>query len=503
MNPSPSQPAPRAPDVLVVVLDCVRAEDFAGGSAGVRMPFVESLVSESVTYPRAVSVAPWTLPSHASLFTGLYPWEHGCHGRASLRLDPRHERLASALHRHGYHTASFSGNPIISPFYGLVDGFELAEWGEWWEQVQRVKSTPSHRLTVGDAGRVPEVPPLSFRDRAGRAVKTMMTRYPATLSLADAAARRIVNPGRTWPGAINPWIERDLGGWLKSQPTTEPTFVFVNSIDAHEPYLLDPADAESLPDWWDHMRVPQDVLALLAPESPPPEADLARLLDLYRRSIAHLDRRICGLVELYRSTGRWDNTLFILTSDHGQAFGEHGMIWHGARTDEEMLRIPLLVRFPRGELGGSRGVGWATPMDVPATVFDVAKLSDESGHSGVSLRRTAQSARPGPLFSAGDGTEWNRPFMAQLSRRRQTELNRFSIAGYLSSVKVELDALTGKSTVRTLDPEGGTPVGQVPGDTDVTELLADARRAATALLHPSGTGVSDAVDDRLRSWGYG
>jgi arylsulfatase A-like enzyme len=503
MSASPISPASHAPDVVVIVMDCVRAREFPGGSNAVRMPFVESLRSNSVSFPRAVSVAPWTLPSHASLFTGLYPWEHGCHGRASLRLDPRHERLASTLRRHGYRTASFSGNPIISPFYGLVDGFELSEWGEWWEQVQRVKTSPSHLYRASEGGGAPEARPLSFRDRAGRAVKTMMTRYPATLSVTDAAARRVVNPGRSWPAAMNPWIERDLERWLGDQPGTDPTFVFVNSIDAHEPYILDPADSDSLSDWWRHMRVPQDVLALLASETPPPRADLDLLLDLYRRAVAHFDRRIAGLVDLYRSAGRWENTLFVLTSDHGQAFGEHGMIWHGARTDEEMLRIPLMVRFPGGELGGSEGVGWATPMDVPATVFDVAGLSGESGRSGHSLRYLARSPRPAALYSAGDGTEWNRPFMAQLSARRQAELNRFSIAGYLGNIKVELDALTGAARLVNLGPASRSGMASEAESPERVELESGARRAASELLHPTGSGVTAAVDDRLRSWGYG
>jgi arylsulfatase A-like enzyme len=497
------EPTTRAPDVLVFVMDCVRAQDFPGGSRAVRMPFVESLRSSSVAFPRAVSVAPWTLPSHASLFTGLYPWEHGCHGRGTLRLDPRHDRLAATLGRHGYRTASFSGNPIISPSYGLVDGFQVAEWGEWWEQVQRVKSGPSHRYLADAGEKAPEAANLSFRDRAGRAVKTMMTRYPATLSITDAATRRVVDPGRSSPAAMNRWIEPDLERWLGAQPESDPTFVFVNSIDAHEPYLLDPSDAGTLSDWWRHMRVPQDVLALLASETPPRPEDLALLLDLYRRSIAGFDRRVAGLVKLYRSAGRWENTLFVLTSDHGQAFGEHGMIWHGARTDEEMLRIPMLVRFPNGELGGKEGIGWATPMDVPATVFDVAGLSSESGRSGYSLRRLAQEPRPTALYSAGDGTEWNRPFMEQLSPRRRSELNRFSIAGYLGNLKVELDAVTGTTRVVELGTGADTGASSTARSSAAADLESGARRAAAALLQSPEAGVSDAVDDRLRSWGYG
>ena len=211
---------PRSPDILVVVMDCVRASDFPGGSTPVAMPFVERLRQSSVSYPRAVSVAPWTLPSHASLFTGLYPWEHGCHGRASLTLDPRIPRLAQTLHTAGYRTLSLSANPIISSFYGLVDGFDVAEWGEWWEQVYRFKSTPSFVYEAMGNGGSPEVPVLSNRDRAGRMLKTLLTRIPSVLSLSESVMRHTLDPDGRWVGNMNPWVEPELQRWLsRSRPT--------------------------------------------------------------------------------------------------------------------------------------------------------------------------------------------------------------------------------------------------------------------------------------------
>ncbi len=494
------------PDVLVVVMDCVRSSDFPGGAPDApEMPFVSRLRSQSVVFPRAISVAPWTLPSHASLFTGIYPWEHGCHGRASLRLDPRYERIAQSLAARGYRTASFSGNPIISPLYGLADGFHLSEWGEWWEQVDRVRPRPSHVHQAVPGEPAPEVPILSFRDRSGRAIKTMMTRYPATLAVTDAAARRIVDPGRRRPGAMNPWIETDLEAWLRSQPADAPTFAFVNTVDAHEPYLRDPGDASSLGEWWRDMRIPQDVLALLAPETPPPAADLARLHALYRDAIARLDRRLERIVSLYQQAGRWDRTVFVLTSDHGQAFGENGMIWHGVRTDEEMLRIPLLLRLPHDELGGQAAEGWGSPMDVPATVARAAGLPTASPSSGVPLQDLVAAERPNVLLAAGDGTEWNRPFMEMLSPRRREELNLFSVAAYQGSIKIVVDAVS--DAVQGLDLSARTPVPLPAGrleDPALAPMVSAARAAAQRLMHPTASsGVSAAVDERLRSWGYG
>jgi arylsulfatase A-like enzyme len=492
---------PSRPNILIVVMDCVRASDFPGGSQPVRMPFVEGLARDSVVFPFAASVAPWTLPSHASLFTGLYPWEHGCHGRGHLTLDPRFARLAQVLRSAGYRSLSLSGNPIISPYYGLVDGFDRAEWGEWWEQVHRRKSTPSHSYEPSDDGRVLEVPLLSQRDRAGRMVKTLLTRVPSLLALGDGVARRTVDPEGRRLGNMNPWVEPELTRWLDRQPGDQPTFSFINLIDAHEPYLLDPANATSLRAWWRSMRIPQDVLALLAGPALPSPEDLDRLHDLYRSSIGVLDRRLERIVEIYRNANRWQNTLFLLTSDHGQAFGEHGMVWHGVRTDEEMLRVPLILRLPNDELGGAVGTGWASPLDALPTALEAAGLPPGDPVSGVSLRGLVGADRTQPLFSVGDGTEWNRTFMEHLTPGRQAELNLFSIAAYIGSIKIVVNAST--SAVRGYDLSSGHPTEVSTDRPELLDVVQRARQAAVALLNPTSTPISTETDERLRSWGYG
>jgi arylsulfatase A-like enzyme len=468
------------------------------------MPFVERLRREGITFPRAVSVAPWTLPSHASLFTGLYPWEHGCHGKASLTLDPRIARLPQMLRSMGYRSLSLSANPIIGPFYGLVDGFDVSEWGEWWEQVNRLKAKPSYYYESAVDGRAPAVPVLSRRHKVGRTVKTALTRVPWVLSAGESVLRRTVDPHGRWVGNMNPWIEPELERWLARQPMGQPTFCFINFLDAHEPYLLDPGSAASWRDWWQHMRIPQDVLALLAGPHPPTPEDLERLHDLYRGSIATLDRRIERIVDIYRKAGRWEGALMILTSDHGQAFGEHGMVWHGVRTDEEMLRVPLILRLPQGEQAGRTGTGWASPLDTVPTVFEAIGAPRTNPASGVPLQSLVGAERPDPLLSAGDGTEWNRPFMEKLNPQRRLELNLFSIAAYFRTVKVVVDATTDRA--RGYDLSVDPPVELPPDRLERSELsgvVQQARRAAVALLHPSSPGASVEVEERLRSWGYG
>jgi arylsulfatase A-like enzyme len=504
MAPASRSSDGRAPDVLVVVMDCVRASEFPGSSPDpVPMPFAERLRRECVVYPRAVSVAPWTLPSHASIFTGLYPWEHGCHGKGTLRLDPKVGRLASVLSRNGYSTASISANPIISPSYGLVDGFDYSAWGEWWEQVHRWRRDPTHIRRSGDSASVGDPENLSARDKATRQLKLLMQRVPASLSLLSGIGHRIADPERRYVGNANPWIEPVLREWLMQQPASRPTYCFVNVLDAHEPYLLDLTEARSLLEWWRSMRFGQDALAVLEPPSLPPE-NMERMHELYRRAIAVIDARLERIVSIYREAGRWDDTLLVLTSDHGQGFGEHGMIWHGVSIEEEMLRVPLWAHFPQGEHAGELAQGWATPMDAAPTILRAAGFTADVPLSGVALQDLVGGERPAALYAAGDGTEWNRPLMAHLPLQRQKDLNVFAIAGYLGSTKVAVDAVSG--AVRGWDLSNGRAMPLADADLGRPELEAviqGARRAAGALMNPSAPSVTEDVDDRLRSWGYG
>lgn len=259
----PKEPgsAPSSPDIVVVVMDCVQATEFSR-ALGTDGGALSELRTESVLFPRAASVAPWTLPSHASLFSGLYPWEHGCHGKGALQLSPKIARIPQWLKRLGYRTYSVSGNPIISPSYGLVDGFDRAAWGEWWERAYRVLETPPN-LYEGS-----EVPSRanaaqSRRRRIARTLTVAAQRAPFIMAATDTILRRLKGLDRDITGSINPWIEPTLGRWLANSPDPSPFFCFINFIDAHEPYL-EVAGRPEGSNWWRCLRIPQDSLALLS-----------------------------------------------------------------------------------------------------------------------------------------------------------------------------------------------------------------------------------------------
>lgn len=492
---------PRSPDIVVVVLDCVTSREFDLATSAGTGPLSE-LRSESVRFPRAAAVAPWTLPSHASLFTGLYPWEHGCHGKGVLQLPALVERVPQWLQRTGYRTYSVSGNPLVGSNYGLIDGFDRAAWGEWWERAFRVLAAPPNRHE-GPAAPPREYHPPGRRRRAASLLTVAAQRAPFALAASGSLLRRLKRIAREEPGAMNLWIEPTVRSWLGESASAVPSFLFVNFIDAHEPYLTLPAGAAGLIERWRNLGIPQDSLALLSEPSPLGTEDQRRLRAMYRASVGRLVTRVGRLVRFLQDRGRWDDTLFILTSDHGQAFGEGGVVWHGLRPDEAELRVPLWVKWPRGERPAPEGAGWASPLDVAATVLEaVGRPRARPAHS-FPLLELAVGPRPEPLLAVSDGVTWNGPLCARLSTARVAELDRLYGVAYWGDRKVVCDISAHRTQVFDLsaDPECLQDLART--DAGPLEAAAiQARQAGSALLERPAVAGEPGVEGRLRAWGY-
>jgi arylsulfatase A-like enzyme len=488
------------PDIVVVVMDCVQSHEFeaaldsgSGALSGLR--------AESMVFPKAASVAPWTLPSHASLFSGLYPWEHGCHGKGLLQLPPQVARLPQWLKALGYRTYSASGNPIIGASYGLLNGFDRAAWGEWWERVYRVLDVPPN---LYDGSRDPPTNGGShdLQRRVGRTVALAGQRAPFTLALSDALLRQMKRSDPDLFASMNPWIEPTLERWLEASSDIAPIFCFVNFIDAHEPYLDPGAGPRGERRWWKSLRIPQDSLALLAGESRLTAEDSDLLRNMYRRSVRRLARRVEQLVRRLQKRGRWRDTLFLLTSDHGQAFGEGGVVWHGLRADEAELRVPLWLKLPGDNAPAREGVGWASPLDVAATVLRATGQSRPELRHSVPLQDLVDRERPEPLLSASDGVTWNEPLCARLTPARLAELDRIFGVAYLGNGKVVTEVASGATQAYdvTQDPECRNDLW--PTHRARFEPLAEHARAAGEALLRSPTPARTAVEERLHTWGY-
>ena len=489
------------PDILLVVLDCVRADSFPGLDGGrIAAPFLRSLLPRSTLWTHAVSVAPWTRPAHASLFTGLYPWEHGCHTKGRATLAPESGRLATELGRTGYQTLCLSANPQISPETGLAGGFERAAWAEWGERarLRRTMTTPAH-----EAERIPlltaSVPVPAGRSRLNYLRAVAQHRYLWASDVARRTALSIRGELRD-PRAdrLAPWVEATLDRYLKACAADRPVFAFVNLLDAHEPYFPSTAHDRATR-WWTVAGLPQDHFGFLSGRNPLDPYALKVLRREYERQIGVLDARVQELVETW-SRRRGEGTLsLIVTSDHGQAFGEHGAVFHSLSPDEPHLRIPLLMSRPGEPPGPPLRDERVSLLDVHATVRAMAGLPGSPSANGRPLLDERIPERV--VLAASDGLPSGFPFDSFVSAAQRAALDRVWGVAYEGRWKVWVDAATGRERVFDLleDPTEDRDRGpEEQGPSERTRGLA--RAVARGMVQPPSDGGQ--VLGRLAAWGY-
>jgi len=311
------------PCILLVVADTARADRFSSnGYARPTTPAIEALGRDGAVYLSARTPSPWTLPAHASLFTGLYPSAHGADS-GHLRLDPSLPFLARRLRDAGYRTQAYIANPWVGKDYNFHEGFDTFD--EVWRKVSG---------TEGDMG-------------------------------AAAVNEKIAR-----------WLEWRAGN---DDARARPFFICVNYFEPHLPYnppepergrfLRPDADPEAV-QRLRRFKNPDEVRQILAAVGAGPAGgrldagDFALLSDLYDGEIAYVDRRVGELAALLRSHGLLDDTIVVLTSDHGEMLGEHGLIDHKLDVFEPVLRIPLVLRYPPAIAPGQR-------IDAPVMLQDL------------------------------------------------------------------------------------------------------------------------------------
>lgn len=378
-------PAPKtgAPNVLLVVLDNLRAESMSlHGYERPTTPNLDRLAARGVNFRKARSTASWTLPSHASMLTGQ--WCHSLEFDWDRPLGAEHATLAEYLSAQGYATAGFVANTYYAnERYGLGRGF--ARYEDCYENLtvspfEVVRSASLGRLLLGAAGVPIEV------DRGG------------------TSARKSAE-----------MINRDLLSWVdRRRPGGRPFFGFLNYYDAHGPFVAPPGPdprfgLAARPDA-ERSAILDRYSRLHRGKSRPGDGDPAAierqatevLRDSYDSCIAYLDRQIGLLFAELDRRGLRDNTLVIVTSDHGEHFNERGFSGHGLSLYRREVHVPLLVFAPNGE-------GAGTVVDDPVSLREIATTAvDQLGMNpaappfpGLTLARYWSSgpASPSPVLS--------------------------------------------------------------------------------------------------------
>lgn len=364
-----------APNVVVITLDTVGARNLSlYGHRRPTSPHLDALAETAVVFDNAISTASWTLPSHASMFTGR--WHHELSSDYATALDGTYPTLAEFLGSRGYQAAGFVANlGYVSAETGLSRGFSHYE--DYPISVGQAASSSTLVRTIAD----------NFRLRTLLQNDQHLNRKTADQVNAEALR----------------WLDRER---------SRPFFLFLNYFDAHDPYLPPPPfNTRFGPGRKQGMHSPLHHW-LYKPTDSMTDFDKSRIqeeTDAYDGAIAYLDDRLNKLFDSLKQRGLWDNTLLIITADHGEEFGEHRVFEHGYSLYFPAIHVPLLVSFP-GRVPAAKRI--QTPVslrDLPATVVDLLDAKESSPFPGVSLVRYWQT-------STTTEVSLDRPVLSEVTR---------------------------------------------------------------------------------------
>ncbi len=345
------RPADPRPSILLVVLDTVRRDAVSSlGPVEGTTPTLDRLAAEGQSYLDARSTSSWTLPSHASLFTGLRFDQHGVGTSGHMGLPEELTTLAERLAEAGYRTAAFSENMLVSPAFEMFQGFQYS-----------------------------------------RSVRFLMEEREHA---APAAVKVQVD------------LVSDIGHWLAgrvgagpSARQSGPLFVFVNVYDAHSPFEIRDTNP-----WVPESATPAEIeRRAYEPEKSlcddlPFEEQIAIQRGLYLGDVHAADAKLAGILAAIEAADPGRRWITIVTSDHGELLGEHQLFGHEFSLAEETLRIPLVVH-------GAPGAPPAR-IETPVSILDVLPsvlawtgTAAPTGLPGRALPRANGDAPPRDFFA--------------------------------------------------------------------------------------------------------
>jgi arylsulfatase A-like enzyme len=341
-----------AGNVVFVVMDTVRKDRLSVyGYDEPTSPALEAVAEESTVFEQAVAPAPWTLPVHASLFTGLYPSEHGASQERPYLEGAT--TLAETLGAAGYDTACYSSNAWITPYTGLTDGFD--------DQDNFFEVLPGDLLS-GPLARAWRT--LNDHDRL-RAVADKL------VELGNTAHEYLAGGGREdskTPQAIDRAI-----GFIDD--AGDNWFVFCNLMDAHLPYHPPERYAEEFAPGVDSTAVCQNSKEYNAGAREIDDDEWAAIRGLYDAEIRHIDAELARLWNWLQVNDHWEDTLIIVCADHGELHGEHDLYGHEFCIYDPLVNVPLLVKHP--ELEADSRTDQVELLDLYHTVLDHAGVPAE------------------------------------------------------------------------------------------------------------------------------
>lgn len=290
--------AMQQPNVLLITLDTTRSDRLGCyGYAKAATPNLDRLANQGLMFKNAFSSVPLTLPSHATIMTGFYPFRTGVRDNGLNKLPQSVDTLAEILSKHGYHTYAFVSAAVLDRAFGLDQGFEFYD----------------DNLRVGSNA-------AQFEERTS--------------------------------AQLNQALRNNLGQ-IKA-----PYLLWIHYYDPHFPY------------------------------APPPAYDSA---DPYDGEIAFMDNSIGELLDNLRENKLMDNTMIVISGDHGEDLNDHGEKTHGVFLYRSTLQVPLIIQLPDGSHANQQISSLTRLVDLFPTILDYARVTIPGGIDGVSLRKAIET----------------------------------------------------------------------------------------------------------------
>jgi len=450
------------PNVVICVVDTLRP-DYLGvyGHDKPTSPAIDALAVESVVFEHAYSPAPWTLPAVVSLLIGTFPCEHLVlvdGQKIASEQQPLAERLSAA----GFRTAAFISNPYAGKMTGLDRG------------VEKTVAQPPLQNTTG----------------------------------AD----------------LEPWLEAD---------SKKPFFIYVHNIEPHNPCDV-PAEsiapfgevpADELPrmraalnDFRRLTRVDFEAGQAVGTTDNTAAQDAAMALlrtmepqirICYEAAVRRADESVGSIIDMLKKRRVWDQTLFILVSDHGEEFDEHGGWLHDQSVYEELIHVPLIVHFPKGQYGGTRVASIVNLVDVLPTVAEVVgrpKVAENArGTSVVPLAAGAPAADSDAFHVVA--VRMNRKKFYRPFKETRGDVN---VALRQRNWKAIFNVETKSFELYELKEDAGETNDVADNEPDLARAMQriaqtwfdECASGAAATAVPGTEGLDEATKQRLRSLGY-
>jgi arylsulfatase A-like enzyme len=374
-------------------LDTQRADRLSAyGYPQTTSPHLDAFAAEATLFRHAISPAQWTVPSHSSLFTGLYPSVHGTRQSFSV-LPPELPTLAGRLSDGGYHTAAFCNNPLV----GVIDNGLRRGFNSFLNYAGLVTTRPNQagkRKTVFGP----------YRQWLKRHITAWMHKFQDSFARSDAMLEFALTAPffhMVWQTALhfkgNTTKSLNDASRLLTQRKglgpDQPVFSFINLMGTHMPFHPSPKYIEQFaPSFFQDkeaqrylQRFNSDVLGWLTPIGAK-MADRHRniISGMYDAEIATQDEQLGSFFDKLRKAGRLDRTLFVIVADHGEHLGEKHFIGHNVTLYNELTHVPLIIRDPRGRLtAGTQPDHLVSTRRIFHTVLEGAGLAedDEAAYS--------------------------------------------------------------------------------------------------------------------------